>query len=117
MKIKTSIAISLVPWFLALGLYYSLAIHMYQSLGGWPERIGTEGFSPALLIHDKIHGFYIGYLLFFTIFVVPVIFLVCLFVPRWQSLVIYPSWQILGMLIFFLQMFFAPDGYTNWWWD
>ena len=117
MKIKTGITISLIPWSLALGLYYSLAIHMYQSLGGWPESIGTRGFSPALLMHDKIHGFYISNLALFTIFVAPVIFLVCLFVRRWQPLIIYPSLQILGMLIFFLQMFFAPDGYTYWWWD
>ena len=117
MKIKKGITISLVPWLLALGLYYSLAIHMYHSLGGWPESIGTRDFSPVLLMHDKIHGFYISTLALFTIFVVPAIILICLFVRRWQPLIIYLSLQLLGMLIFFLQMFFAPDGYTNWWWD
>ena len=117
MKIKRGITISLIPWSLALGLYYSLAIHMYHSLEGWPESIGTRGFSPALLMHDKIHVFYISNLLIFTIFVVPVIILICLFVPRWRPLIIYLSLQLLGMLVFFLQMFFDPDGYTYWWWD
>jgi hypothetical protein len=117
MKIKAGITISLIPWFLALGLYYSLAIHMYHSLGGWPKSIGTRGFSSALLMHNNIHGFYISNLALFTIFVVPVIIFICLFVPRWRYLVIYLSLQLLGMLVFFLQMFFAPDGYTNWWLD
>ena len=114
MKIKTGITISLIPWSLALGLYYSLAIHMYHSLGGWPESIGTRGFSPALLMHDKIHGFYISNLALFTIFVVPVIILICLFVPRWQPLIIYLSLQLLGMLIFsckcFLLLMVTPIG-------
>ena len=85
---KAGIVISILPYLLALLLFYSLVIHMHQSLGGWPG-IGTDGFPQALLIHAKIQGFYISYLLLFTIFVVPAIILVCLLVSRWRHLVVY----------------------------
>ena len=56
---KAGFVISILPYFLALILFYALAIHMHQSLDGWPERIGTDGFPPALLMHDQILGSYI----------------------------------------------------------
>ena len=115
-KMKTGIVISILPYLLALMLFYSLAIHMHQSLGGWPG-IGTDGFPQALLIHDKIQGFYISYLLLFTIFVVPAIILVCLLVPRWRQLVVYCLVHLVSLPIFFVLMQLAPEGYLYWWWD
>jgi len=29
-------------------MFFSLAVHMYLSLGAWPETIGNHGFSDAL---------------------------------------------------------------------
>ena len=86
---KKGIVISILPYLFALLLFYSLAIHMHQSLNGWPERIGTNGFPAALLLHDQILSTYITYLLLFTIFVMPAIILVCLLVSRWRHLVVY----------------------------
>ena len=116
-KIKTGIVISCLPYFLALGLFYSLAIHMHQSLGGWPQSIGTNGFPPALLMHIEIQGTYLSFLSLFTIFVVPAIILVCLLVSRWRHLVVYFALQLVGLLVFLGQMFLAPKGYLNWWLD
>ncbi len=114
---KAGIAISILPYLLALLLFYSLAIHMHQSLDGWPESIGTNGFPTALLIHDQILSTYITCLLLFTIFVVPAIILVCLLVPRWRQLVVYCLVHLVSLPIFFVLMQLAPEGYLYWWWD
>jgi len=116
-KMKTGIVISILPYLLALMLFYSLAIHMNQSLGGWPERIGTDGFPQALLIHDKIQGSYISYLFLFTIFVVPAIILVCLLVSRWRHLVVYFVLYLVSLPVCYVLMQLAPEGYLYWWWD
>ena len=111
---KWTFIIAAMPWSLALGLYWSLAIHIYLSLGNWPEMIGTRGFAPALLLHAEIQSIYLTFLSLFTIFVCPVMFLLCLFIERLKKMIIYPSMQILGGLLFLLQMLFAPNGYTDW---
>ena len=73
MKSKNSkaIVIACLPYLLALMFFYSLAIHMHMALGGWPERIGTEGFPPALLMHADIQGAYMSGLFFFHRFCRP----------------------------------------------
>ena len=109
--------IACLPYLLALALFYSLAIHMHQALGGWPERIGTGGFPPALLMHSEIQGAYLSCLFFFTVFVAPVLLLVCLLVPKLRHLAAYFALQGLGLLVFIGQMFLAPRGYVYWWWD
>ena len=114
---KRTFIIAVTPWSLGLGLYWSLAIHMYLSLGNWPEMIGTRGFAPALLLHTEIQSNYLAVLSLFTIFVCPVMFLLCLFIERLKKMVIYPSLQILGIPLFLLQMVLAPEGYRDWWWD
>ena len=113
---KRTFIIAVMPWSLALGLYWSLAIHLYLSFGGWPEMYGTTGFSSALLLHANIQYNYLMFLSLLTLFVCPVMFLLCLLIKRLKKLVIYPSMQILGGLLFLLQMLFAPDGYTDWLW-
>jgi len=115
-KRKRTFIIAVMPWSLALGLFWSLAIHLYGSLGGWPEMSGTRDFSSALLLHANIQYNYLMFLSLLTLFVCPVMFLLCLLIKRLKKLVIYPSMQILGGLLFLLQMLFAPDGYTDWLW-
>ena len=114
---KAGIVISILPYLLALLLFYSLAVHMHQSLEGWPERIGTGGFPPALLMHDLIQRAYISYLLLFTIFVVPAIILVCLLVSRWRHLAVYFVLHLVSLPVCYGLMQLAPEGYLYWWWD
>ena len=113
---KPAIFISILPYLWALLLFYSFAIHMHQSLEGWPKRIGTEAFPQALFIHDQIQSSYISCLLFFTIFVVPVITLVRLFVSRWRHLVVYFLIHLVSLPVYYVLQF-APDGYLYWCWD
>lgn len=119
MKSKKSkaIVIACLPYLLALMFFYSLAIHMHVALGGWPERIGTEGFPPALLMHADIQGAYMSGLFFFTVFVASALLLICLLVPMLRHLAVYFALQGLGLLVFLGQMYLAPNGYVRWWWD
>ena len=98
---KKGIFIAILPYLMGLFLFYSLAIHMHHSFNGWPKRIGTQGFSSALLIHDQIVGAYIIYLVLFTIIIVPVMILICLLVPHLNHLDIY----------FTLHLMLLPIGY------
>ena len=59
----TSVVVSSMPSLLMLALFYSLAIHMYQSLGGWPTSIGERGFSSLLTTHAYIATDYFAILL------------------------------------------------------
>ncbi len=114
---KAGLIISILPYFLALLLFYSLAIHMHQSLDGWPKIIGTDGFPAMLLIHDKITGIYITCLLLLTVFIVPAIILICLLIPRWRHLVIYCVAHLASLPICFALMQLAPRDFLYWWWD
>jgi len=81
------------------------------------EKIGTSGFSAALLLHNQIQATYISYLFFFNIFLIPVIILVCLFVSRWQYLVVYFILHLVSLPMCFGLMQLAPERYLYWWWD
>jgi len=113
---KVGIFIAILPYFVALLLYYSLAIHMHQSLDGWPG-IGTDGFPSALLIHAKFQTAYITYLSVMTVFVVPLMILLCLMVPRWRYLAFYFAVHLVSLPLCFGLMQLAPAGYLYWWWD
>ena len=43
-----------LPCLLWILMFYSLAVHMYQSLGAWPEVIGESGFPAALIWHSDL---------------------------------------------------------------
>jgi hypothetical protein len=116
-EMKAGIVIAILPYLMALLLFYSLAIHMHQSLNGWPERFGTEGFSSALLIHYQIQGAYISYLVLFTVFAVPVTTIVCLLISRWNHLVAYFTLHLMSLPLCYGLMQLAPEGYLYWWWD
>ena len=114
---KFAYSLACLPYTIAIMLFYSVAIHIYNALGGWPESIGTRGFPETLLFHINIQNVYLSYLLGFTVFIIPIIIIICSFVKKWRFLIKYLSIQIIGLIIFFLQMFFAPDEYVYWFWD
>jgi len=100
-----------------LALFYSLALHMHQSLGGWPTSIGERGFPPALVVHSAITvNFFI--VLFLSFFVLPIPILVCLFVERWRRFAIYFAvYAGAFLLCFALTQFAAPAQFLYWWRD
>jgi len=99
-----------------LGLFYSLAMHMYQSLGSWPAAIGERSFPPSLITHANI-TVDIFIILFFSIFILPVPIIVCLFVKRWRRFVPYFALYALLFIICWGLMQLAPEQFLYWWRD
>ena len=114
---RTGIILSATPGVLAVALFYSLAIHMHRTLGGWPAGIGEAGFPPVLLIHATIATSYFWILLLVSFLTVPVGILVCLLVSRWRHLVPYLVVYALVFAGSIVLMQFAPEPYLYWWRD
>jgi hypothetical protein len=100
-----------------IGLFYSLAVHMHRSLGGWPEVIGEAGFPPALIEHSHLAGSSFGSMLLATIFVVPVALPLCAMAPQLRPAVRYVALYGLLSLVAFGVMQLAPGPFLEWWWD
>ena len=109
--------ISASPSLLMLLLFYSLAFHMYESLGGWPAGIGEAGFSPGLKAHAYAATNYMAFLLLLTVFVWPVAFLVCVLVRRWRALASYLGIYALSFVASWCLFRLAPSRFLDWWRD
>ena len=113
---RKAIAIATLPGLTMLVLFYSLAIHMRERLGAWPESIGEHGFSSALVIHCAIAvSFYIA--LFLTVPVLPIPILACLMVDGWRRFAIYFVTYGGSLFLCLLLMQFAPEKFLVWWRD
>src|SRR6266446_2452428 len=96
---RVAVAAAALPALLMLALFYSLAIHMRQSLGAWPTSIGERGFPPLLVTHATITVDFFMAVLLASISVFPVAIVVCLLVQRWRRCVPY--------LALYVAMFFV----------
>ena len=114
---RTGILLSSLPSFIMLVLFYSLAIHIYQSLGHWPESIGDRGFPPSLVNHANVTWEYFEALLLLTLFGLPVTVIVCLLVRRWRRFVLYLGVHAISYIISWGLVLLAPSQFLNWWWD
>jgi len=114
---RTGIVASALPSFIMLGLFYSLALHMYRSLGGWPTSIGGQGFPASLITHANLTMYFFIALIWFGMFVLPVAILVCPLRPRWRRFVPYFALYALlfGVCCGLMQL--APAPFLYWWWD
>lgn len=114
---RPGIVLSALPNFLMVVLFYSLAIHMRQSLGAWPTSIGERGFPPPLATHAAITGVLFVILLLSSLFVAPGAIAACLLVRRWRPFV--PYFALFALLFFIgwglMQM--APAPFLIWWRD
>ena len=113
---KSNLVFLFLPGLVNLAAFYSLALDMYLSLGGWPG-IGTEGFPDALYVHYALMTYP-----FFISFFFPLI----LFGPLWIIFyLIKPirSWldklAALGLssVVSTLLTPLAPSGFLYWFWD
>ena len=118
MKVSgVGILYSALPNLILLVLFYSLAIHMWQALGGWPHSIGEAGFPPLLVSHAHVteNVFYALFLL--TLFAAPIAIFLCLIVRRWRFLVPYFGLHALLFFACWGLMQLAPKPFLDWWWD
>ena len=113
----TSVVVSSMPSLLMLALFYSLAIHMYQSLGAWPTFIGERRFSSLLTAHAYIATDYFAILLLLSVIVWPVAFLLCVIIRRWRGLVSCLGIHALSYLVCWGLLLLAPSQFLYWWWD
>ncbi|MGI8966942.1 MAG: hypothetical protein ACR2H1_12770 [Limisphaerales bacterium] len=114
---RKAIIVSALPNFIMLGLFYSLAFHMYRTLGGWPTSIGERGFPASLVAHAYITMYFFIALIWFGMFILPVAILVCLLRPRWRPFVPYFALYALVFCICFGLMQLAPEPFLYWWRD
>jgi hypothetical protein len=108
---------SVLPAFLMLASFYSLAIHLYHHLGGWPTGIGDHGFPPALILHENISVTFFMILMLVTFFVWPVVYILCVAIRRWRVCLFYLGAYAFSFLLCSGAMLLAPSGFWNWWWD
>jgi hypothetical protein len=111
---------SALPSLLMLVFFYSLAFHMYRSLGVWPAGIGEAGFSHMLKTHAYVATNYMAFLLLVTVFAVfawPIAFLLYVLVRRWRVLVSYLGIHALSFVVSWCLFRLAPSQFLYWWWD
>ena len=101
----------------SVGLFYSLAVHMHRSLGGWPETYGEAGFPEELVQHYQLASSSCWWMLLVTIFGVPVALVVCALAPRLRPGVRYVALYGVMSMVAFVVMQLAPGPFLNWWWD
>lgn len=109
--------LSSLPSLLMVTLFYSLAVHMYRSLGDWPAEIGGVGFSTILRIHASVAVDYTVFLLLITVFAWPIAFVVCVLVNRWRALVPHLAVHAVSFVASWCLFRLAPSGFLVWWSD
>jgi hypothetical protein len=114
---RPGIIVAGLPGLLMLALFYSLVLHMYHSLGGWPRGIGEYGFSPSLLAHANVTVYSFGVLILLGIFIWPLAILLCAVVPRWRRVIPYLALYAAVFLICWGLMQLAPEQFLYWWRD
>lgn len=114
---RSGIVAAVLPSFILLALFYSLAIHMYWSLGSWPTSIGEQGFPASLILHANLALYFFTALLWLGMFVLPVAIVVCLLRARWRRYVHFLALYALSFGICWGVMQLAPAQFLDWWWD
>src|SRR5262245_31278747 len=114
---RAGILIASLPGVVMLGMFYSLAMHMYFALGGWPAAIGENGFPPALVTHAGITMRYFGALTLTFLFGLPVAALICALVSRWDFIARYLAVFGFSCIVSCGLMMLAPAGFSHWWQD
>jgi hypothetical protein len=114
---RTGVIVSALPGTVMFGLFCSLALHMYRSLGGWPKGIGELGFSPSLALHAAIATNYCVALVLLSVFLLPVVAIVCAAVPGWRRFLPYLAVYFLAVIACWGVAHLAPEQYLNWWRD
>ncbi len=114
---KSRMACLLIPGLLNLVLFYSLAIHMHQSLGKFPEVIGDRGFPSNLKLHEDWALGYFGYLFFFSLFAWPPLLILCARIKALKRFFGHVAAVGISFWVSFALTFLAPSGFIYWWWD
>lgn len=114
---RTGLVVSAAPNLVMLVLFYSLAIHMYWSLGAWPTSIGERGFPSALVAHGYVAMYFFIALIWFGIFILPIAMLTSLVVRDLRRFTPYLALYALLFGVCWALMQLAPEPFLYWWRD
>lgn len=115
--VMTFVVISIVPSILMILLFYSLAVHMHQALGGWPKSIGNSGFTAALDIHADLTQSWFGILALCNFFLLPIVIVACACFKFSRNYLGYLGAYAVSYAIGIGALLLAPAQFLNWWWD
>jgi hypothetical protein len=115
--INNNLFLSTIPGLLMIGLFYSLALHLFHSQGQWPESIGTQGFPPLLVAHAKLATTYFLILYIATIYTSPGLFIMLFLVKSLRAYLPYLMIHIATFALCYGCMLLAPPAFLTWWWD
>ena len=101
----------------ALVMFYSMAAHMYLSLGHWPQSIGDDGFSPALVFHGKAQYWWIGLVARISLYIWPVAVVGCAVISKARRVLPYLGVYALAVLLCWGLTYLAPERFLDWWFD
>jgi hypothetical protein len=96
-------------------LYYAFIAHVWFSLGRWP-RFGESLDGWLISFHDATIRHFFGTLVT-SLYVAPVVLVMCLFVRRYRHVSIY--WLCYGAAVGLAScaLFLAPHAFLNWFFD
>ena len=114
---RRAIVASSLPGIIMLCLFYSLALHMYHSLGGWPASIGDRGFPASLIAHANINMLFFIANIWFGMSILPLAILAGLLRPSWRPFVPYLTLYVLVFCTCWGLMQLAPEPFLYWWRD
>ena len=106
-----------LPGALMPAAFYALALHMRRALGGWPQGIGEQGFTPALDLHARIVMLYFETVVLATLLLWPPALLLCALVRRLRPGIAYLAVAAGAFVIGLGLMLLAPARFLEWWWD
>lgn len=97
--------------------FYLLAVHMYLSLGGWPQSIGDAGLSHGLKLHANLHFWWLQVVGFATLYVWPIVFVLAAVISRARHLIPYLVIYALAAVLCYGLTQLAPAPFLYWWRD
>src|ERR1043165_9676842 len=84
---RIGIFLAALPSAITLLLFYSLVLHVYLSLGGWPTK-AMESLPEGLATHANITYAFFDYLCL-SLLILPLPIIICLAAKRWRGLLAY----------------------------
>ena len=96
-------------------LYYTFIAHVWFSLGRWP-KFGERLDGALLSFHHEASRYLFGALVG-SLYVAPVVLLVCLFLRRWRHVSIYAVCYGGAVGLASCALFLAPHAFLNWLFD
>lgn len=114
---KIWMVVALTPSVLSLGLFWSLAIHLRHSLGGWPLGIGFAELQGPLLFHAQVAFNFFWLVTQYSIMNWPLYCGISAIFPPFRKTLLYAGIYSAGLALVTIFMFAAPSGFQQWWWD